>query len=64
MSYCRFENTYGDLKDCLEALSESDVKTLEKEVNEYEKPYIRKLIKLCGQIAADYGENEDEGSKD
>lgn len=63
MSYCRFENTYNDLKDCYEALGEvNNLEELEKSANEYEKPYIRKLIKLCARIAADYEQNEeDEG---
>ena len=25
MSYCRFENTYGDLADCVNALDESNI---------------------------------------
>jgi hypothetical protein len=51
MSYCRFENTYADLKDCYDALSDSSVEELEENANEYEKKYIKKLIKLCRQIA-------------
>lgn len=51
MSYCRFENTYDDLRDCLEALENSSVKRLEEDASQYEKPYIRKLIELCEEIA-------------
>lgn len=51
MSYCRFENTYDDLRDCLEALDNSSVEELEQEASQYEKPYIRKLIKLCITVA-------------
>lgn len=41
MSYCRFENTYHDLKDCYEALNEAgSLESLKQTVNEYEKKYI------------------------
>jgi hypothetical protein len=48
MSYCRFENTYYDLKDCLENLDEAD------DLSESEARYRLKLIKMCVSIAADY----------
>lgn len=60
MSYCMFENTYKDLRDCLEALSDSSIEELEDDANDYEKPYIRKLIELCKEIAEDYSPMEDE----
>lgn len=56
MSYCRFENTYNDLKECYDVLCENDIEDLEKEANQYEKPYIKKLIKLCREIANDFVE--------
>ena len=56
MSYCRFENTYGDLQDCYDALGE---KSLE-ELSETEKKYAKKLIKMCREIADDFLEDEDE----
>ena len=59
MSYCRFENTYNDLVDCLEALGDSSIEKLEEEANQYERKYIRKLIELCEEIASNYGENQD-----
>lgn len=49
MSYCRFENTYGDLQDCLEALNEQD------ELSESEAKYRDLLIKMCAEIALDFG---------
>ena len=54
MSYCRFENTYNDLRDCLDALDNSSVEELEENASQYEKRYIRKLIKLCIRIADNY----------
>jgi hypothetical protein len=47
MSYCRFENTYRDLLDCFEALDEIGLVEYEKEANEHEKRYIKKIFELC-----------------
>ena len=60
MSYCRFENTYKDLQDCYEALSEDGIDGLEEDANQYEKPYIRKLVKLCVEIAEEYQDDLEE----
>lgn len=49
MSYCRFENTYKDLKDCLDALNHQD------ELSESEARYRDLLIKMCVEIALDFG---------
>jgi hypothetical protein len=44
MSYCRFENTYKDLKDCVESIHDgTDIKDLP----EIEQKYALKLRKLC-----------------
>lgn len=57
MNYCRFENTYGDLQDCYDALcNEGGIEGLEEEASQYEKPYIKKLIQLCKDIVEDFGE--------
>ena len=56
MGYCKFENTYNDLEECYEALSNGGIKDLEQDANQYEKPYIRKLINLCQDIADEFGE--------
>lgn len=44
MSYCRFENTFPDLKDCLEALGEGE------KLSESEKKYARKMLKLMADF--------------
>lgn len=49
MSYCRFENTYDDLRDCF---NNWDVKS------ESEEEYQSLLVKLCEEIAAIYGGDE------
>ncbi len=48
MSYCRFENTYQDLKDCWENFEDP-----QDELSEAEKKYRRLLVKLCKDIAED-----------
>lgn len=55
MSYCRFENTYRDLKECSNALeNEGGVQGIEEEANEYEREYVKKLIKLCKDITEEW----------
>jgi hypothetical protein len=53
MSYCRFENTAGDLSDCLEALENEGLDTLSRS----EKLAAKQLIALCGRIV-DWAEDE------
>ena len=50
MSYCRFQNTYSDLKDCFDALHEKSL----NELSETEKKYAIKLIELCRDITDDF----------
>lgn len=52
MSYCRFENTLADLRDCYENMDNS------KDLSESEQKARLKLIKLCDSISADYGDPE------
>lgn len=49
MSYCRFENTSGDLEDCYDAMDEKDL-------SEGETKARAKLIRLCVDIACAYGD--------
>jgi len=48
MSYCRFENTYPDLKDCYANMSD------DLEGSEFR--YRERLIDLCKNIVAAYGD--------
>ena len=54
MSYCRFENTYSDLRDCYEAMDDTEKLSLD------EQKYRKRIIALCCTIAAEYSEPEDE----
>lgn len=47
MSYCRFQNTLLDLRDCQEYINDDDL-------SEEEKRARKKLIELCKDIAEDY----------
>ena len=57
MSYCRFENTYKDLLDCLNAMN--------NELSEREAGYRERLVDVCKEIIDEYelnkmSEEEDE----
>lgn len=47
MSYCRFENTYSDLRDCVYALE--DIKYDNGSISEREAEYAKKMRDLCEQ---------------
>lgn len=47
MSYCRFQNTLQDLRDCYEHMDDKDMSSEEKAAR-------TRLLKLCDQIASDY----------
>jgi hypothetical protein len=57
MSYCRFENTLSDLKDCIEPLYQGCLVN-ENEYGEYLSQYefdsAIKLIELCREITEMY----------
>jgi hypothetical protein len=52
MSYCRFVNTYQDLRDCCE--------NMEEKLSEEEKKYKIKLINLCRKIVDNYCDDDDD----
>jgi hypothetical protein len=56
MSYCRFENTYRDLVDCLQALNDSGVDSL----SDRELQYAKMMIQVCENIVNHYDEVLDE----
>jgi hypothetical protein len=53
MSYCKFENTLEDLRDCMEALDKEGTDNL----SGYEKKSAFAIIKMCKRIAEDYSSN-------
>jgi len=54
MSYCRFQNTVGDLEDCYDHidLNENDLSPDETNARE-------RLIEICVDIALEYGDQID-----
>lgn len=52
MSYCRFQNTLGDLRDCYDNLFDSDL-------SEEEARARRELINLCRDIAQEAEEDDE-----
>lgn len=53
MSYCRFENTVQDMRDCEEALNAISG-NIEQLDSESEQKYAKRFIKICKRIAVDY----------
>ena len=51
MSYCRFENTYRDLVDCLQNINDTDLSNRESE-------YREKLVDICREILEEYELNK------
>ena len=52
MGYCRFQNTYLDLLDCYENMENID------EASSDEKRAFDRIIKLCKNIANEFGDGE------
>lgn len=50
MSYCRFQNTKEDLRDCYEWLGENDPRTLSEE----EQKAFKRLVNICRSIVDNY----------
>lgn len=53
MSYCRFRNTLGDLRECYDNMDDRDL-------SEDEARARKRLIALCQEIAQAYADEEDE----
>ena len=51
MSYCRFENTYRDLADCLDVLEWQGLTKIYNDASEREKQFIIKLVELSKDVA-------------
>jgi len=70
MSYCRFENTTGDFRDCLEALREEEEAVVDgssRRMSAHERRFADRLVELCSDyievhkaLVAAEEEDEDE----
>ena len=56
MSYCRFENTALDLRDCLDAIQNGEINDLS---SLYEVDALEELLDLCKEVVAYKDEIED-----
>lgn len=54
MSYCRFENTLSDLRDCKEAMNNG------LDLSEREQKNFVRMVKMCRDISAMYEDCSDE----
>ncbi len=50
MSYCRFQNTLEDLRDCYDAMYDIDG------LNDEEKKAFESMVELCVEIANNFGD--------
>lgn len=57
MSYCRFQNTLTDLRDCQNALDEGALD--DSNLSEEEERAARALLRTCREMVDDYGEEND-----
>lgn len=55
MSYCRFQNTYRDLRDCLNDMNSTDF----LELSETEQNYRNKIVEMCKEIAEQFEVEEE-----
>lgn len=61
MSYCRFNNTYGDLKDCVQAMEEAmdegvSLKEFTREMSKDELMYFQRMATLCSRMIEAYSD--------
>lgn len=60
MSYCRFQNTVQDLRDCFDNWEEIP----DDELSDDEVRARKRLLKLCQEIARDYGDAQPTSNPD
>ena len=58
MSYCRFENTTGDLRDCIDDLGELTQDKVNR-MSQHERPAVLELISLCQEVVERFDEYGD-----
>lgn len=61
MSYCRFENTIKDIKDCIESLEDGnwDLDEMMKEASsKQEAQAMRRFVMLCKTVADGFEDSD------
>lgn len=62
MSYCRFENTAADVRDCLSAINEGI--TMSELSSDYERESFKRFLVLCCEVAELVNENHEDLNPD
>lgn len=58
MSYCRFQNTLGDLQDCFNSMSDfSSREEWLESLSSDEKRAAKRLLKLCEDVVNEFPED-------
>ena len=60
MSYCRFQNTLSDLRDCQDALREQDLEDVLKDLSIDEQRAAKALIETCADITDEFISDEED----
>lgn len=63
MSYCRFENTLGDMRDCLNAMREAENLT-EMDLNSYERDAFERMRQLAADLQDEIDRLQEAGEVD
>lgn len=53
MSYCRFENTSGDLQDCVNAMEEAET-LAEMDLSKYEQAAMKRMVETAQEFLEHY----------
>ena len=61
MAHCRFENTVGDMEDCINVLQMyGSIEATRNDVNQYERRFIRRFVQMCVDVADEFGDELNE----
>ena len=63
MTYCMFENTVGELSQCIEAMEQAnDIEALD--LNDYEQPCYDQLAEMCKSYIQEYDRLSSSGEEE
>lgn len=54
MSYCRFENTYRDLRDCYEHMTDANLSREEKQARQAMIELFAQILEECTNVELEY----------
>lgn len=67
MSYCRFENTSNDLRDCIDAMQEAfddniSLEQFKEDIGKYERYAFQQMLEYCENFIKIHSDWEEENS--